>query len=235
MKAWWIHWVKRLWFIPCSLVSQFICLIHAPHINPVTPKFKKYILPGGWLGEGWLYARWIGRGCSYLMRTLYCLGFAGRRAAIRYSLNYMACIPMPKLDGFPGTACSEGRSRLAQSPFLLRTETLGMWAKNWIKTINSHDYSALPLSSPPPPSSPPSLPLRATDMGRRWPVCFAGAPRAGKVRRYWSPVARLSSLDSSRAQYGSLTGQYPDVVLGLASAEQPITLPTISQEQLLDD
>ena len=138
---------------------------------------------------------------------------------------------MPKLDGFPGTACSEGRSRLAQSPFLLRAETLGMWAKNGIKTINSHDYSALPLSSPPPPPPPP---LRATDMGRRWPVCFAGAPRAGKGPNT-SPVARMSSLDSSRAQYGSLTGQYPDVVLGLASAEQPITLPTISQDQLLDD
>ena len=151
MKAWWIHWVKRLWFIPCSLVSRFICLIHAPHVNPVTPKLKKYILPGGWLGKGWLYARWIGRGCSHLLRTLYCLGFGVRRAAMRYSLNYMAYIPMPKLDGFPGTACSEGRSRtLAQSPFPLRAETLGMWAKNWIKTINSHDYSA---SSPLPPPS----------------------------------------------------------------------------------
>ena len=196
------------------------------------PSSKSTFSRGAGLGKGGCTPdAWIGRGCSYLMRTLYCLGFAGRRAAIRYSLNYMACIPMPKLDGFPGTACSEGRSRLAQSPFLLRAETLGMWAKNWIKTINSHRL----FPSPPPPPPPPPLPLRATDMGRRWPVCFAGAPRAGKVRRYWSPVARLSSLDSSRAQYGSLTGQYPDVVLGLASAEQPITLPTISQEQLLDD
>ena len=43
----------------------------------------------------------------------------------------MAYIPMPKLDGFPGTAGSEGRSRtLAQSPFPLRAETLGMWAKH---------------------------------------------------------------------------------------------------------
>ena len=58
---------------------------------------------------------------------------------------------MPELDGFPGTAGSEGRSRtLAQSPFPLRAETLGMWAKNWIKTVNSHDYAA---SSPLPPPS----------------------------------------------------------------------------------
>ena len=50
---------------------------------------------------------------------------------MRESLNYVAYIPMPELDGFPGTAGSEGRSRtLAQPTFPLRAETLGMWAKH---------------------------------------------------------------------------------------------------------
>ena len=122
---------------------------------------------------------------------------------------------MPKLDGFPGTACSEGRSRtLAQSPFPLRAETLGMWAKHWIKTINSHDYSA---SSPLPP---PSVRLIwvAADLCALLAFLVTRVQESPKIA---SPVARVSSLDSSRGQYGSLTGQHPDVVLGVASAEQP--------------
>ena len=193
-------------------VSTFLGLLWGLHGTPVCKGFSPDWLDWWGLGEGCLYARWTGRGCSHLLRTLYCLGFGVRRAAIRLSLNYVAYIPMPELDGFPGTAGSEGRSRtLAQSPFPLRAETLGMWAKNWIKTINSHNYSA---SSPLPPPSVRLIWVAADQ-------CALLALLVQERSEDTSPVARVSSLDSSRAQYGSLTGQYPDVVLGVASAEQP--------------
>ena len=40
---------------------------------------------------------------------------------------------------------------------------------------------------------PSPSPLRAIDMGRRWPVCFAGAPRdsRAKVRRYIAGCSRV--------------------------------------------
>ena len=84
-----------------------------------------------------------------------------------------------------------------------------------------------------PSSPPPSPSVRLTWVAAD--QCALLALLVQERSEDTSPVARVSSLDSSRAQYGSLTGQHPDVVLGLASAEQPITLPTISQEQLLDD